>query len=203
MQPDLTGGVEETKHATSSSSRSGTSSGQDFIPDESSSSGVDSSPAITSRSRAALTIDTGTEETDIPPTTGEESEQEDGLEPQIQDPNNDTIVQTLEETIKEETIEFEHTTEEEFFDPLNTSAEELVAELTGLIGTPIPPQLQEEDYIFAENPLHEDQEIPPPGQEEEEVLQEETPGNPDNLLAEDLLADLSRVVGANPQPPQP
>jgi hypothetical protein len=158
MQPDPTGGVEETKQATSrSSSRSGTSSGENFIPDVvCSSSGVESSPAAITRSRAVLTLDIGMEETDLPPITEEEIEQEDGSEAQIQDPDIDTIFRPLEETIEEETIEFEQTKEGPF-DPLNTSAQELIAELTaGLFRTPRPISphqvQQEEDYVFTETP---------------------------------------------------
>jgi hypothetical protein len=162
MQPNQPGGVEETKQATSSSSGSRTSSGKEFIPDESSSSGVDSSPAIT-RSRAALTLDIGTEETDLPPSIMEEGEQEDGAEAQIQDPDIDTIFRPLEETIEEETIEFEQT-EEEVLDPLNTSVADLIAKLTGVFGTPprpvSPQQQQDEDYIFTETPLPEGREVP-------------------------------------------
>ncbi len=92
MQPDLvTGGVEKTKQATSSSSRSGTSSGEEFIPDEPSSPGIDTSPVLTRSRRAALILDTGTEGTELPPMIVEESEQEDDPEAQIQDPGIDTI----------------------------------------------------------------------------------------------------------------
>ena len=91
MQPDPTGGVEETKQATSSSSRSGTSSGEEFIPDEPTSPGIDTSPVLTRSRRAALTLDTGTAEADQPPIIVEEGEQEEGAEAQIQDPDIDTI----------------------------------------------------------------------------------------------------------------
>jgi hypothetical protein len=164
MQADPTGGVEETKQATSSSSRSGTSSGEEFTPDEPSSPGVDTSPVLTRARRAALTLDTGTEETDLPPIIGEEGEQEDGAEAQIQDPDIDTIFRPLEQIIEEETIEFEQT-EEEVQAPLNTSVADLITELTGLFGTPRPvspqQQQQEEDYVFSETPpLPGEQEVP-------------------------------------------
>jgi hypothetical protein len=126
MQPDPTGGVEETKeHATSSSSRSGTSSGEEFTPDEPSSPGIDTSPVLTRSRRAVLTLDTGSIETDQPPIILEEDEQEEGAEAQIQDPDIDPIFRPLEETIEEETIEFEQV-EEEVVDP-NTSVTNFIA----------------------------------------------------------------------------
>jgi hypothetical protein len=164
MQPDPTGGVEETKQATSSSSRSGTSSGEEFIPDEPSSPGIDTSPVLTRSRRAALTLDTGTAEADQPPIIVEEGQQEESAEAQIQDPDIDTIFRPLEEITEEETIEFEQT-EEEVIDPSNTSVADFLTELTGLFGTPRPvsPQQQqqeEEDYVFTETPLQGEQGAP-------------------------------------------
>jgi hypothetical protein len=123
----------------------------------------------------------------------EESEQEDDPEAQIQDPDIDTIFRTSEETIEEETIEFERVEEEESVDPLNTSFQQLLAEIRTYFG-PVSPQAQEEeDYVLPETPYQEEDHI-----EQEEHT--ETTANPGTLFGEELLGYFTPDTEDEPRP---